>query len=239
MPKTSSKRSEIRARNRRSESQQRILVITLIAAFALTVAFLIIWPSIRPVGDIVMPNLNTYTNVNQNGIGDPNAPVRIDEYSDYQCPACKYFYDNVFPELLKNYIDTGKVYFVSNAFTFIDDNSLNKESDRAAEAAYCASDQGKFWEFSQILYANHTGENVGDYIDRRLQKMAENLGLNMTDFNACFNQNKYASQILTERQAGENLGVNQTPSFVINGQLFDLTSYDDLFKAIDAAIPAQ
>ena len=79
MPKTSSKRSEIRARNRRSESQQRILVITLIAAFALTVAFLIIWPSIRPVGEIVMPNLNTYTNFNQNGIGDPNAPVRIDE----------------------------------------------------------------------------------------------------------------------------------------------------------------
>ena len=99
MPKTSSKRSEIRARNRRSESQQRILVITLIAALALTVAFLIIWPSIRPVGDIVMPNLNTYTNVNQNGIGDPNAPVRIDEYSDYQCPACKYFYDNVFLHL--------------------------------------------------------------------------------------------------------------------------------------------
>ena len=234
--RTPSKRSEIRTRNRRTETQQRTVAIVLVVAFALVIAFLLIWPSIRPVGEVVMPEVKTYTNADKNGVGDPNAPVRIDEYSDYQCPACDYFFVNIFPQLLTNYIDTGKVYFVSNAFTFIDDNTVAKESDRAAEAAYCAMDQGKFWEFSQVIYANQTGENVGDYTDRRLRAMAEKLGLNMSDFNACFNQEKYATQVTQERKAGDNLGVNSTPSFVINGQLFDLTSYDELFKAIDEAL---
>ena len=143
---------------------------------------------------------------------------------------------NIFPTLVSDYIDTGKVYFVSNAFSFIDDNTVSKESDRAAEAAYCAMDQGKFWEFSQVIYANQTGENVGDYSDRRLQAFAEKLGLNMSDFNDCFNQEKYAAQVIAERKAGEGLGVDSTPSFVLNGQLFELTNYDDLYAAIDQLI---
>jgi len=234
--RSSSKRAEIRARNRRSEKQKRNFVIGLVVIFALVIAFLLIWPNIRPVGEITMPEIKTYTRVDQNTMGDPNAPVRIDEYSDYQCPACEIFFADYFPTLVTNYIDTGKVYFVSNAFSFIDDRTVAKESDRAAEAAYCAADQGKFWEFSQVIYANQTGENVGDYTDRRLQTMADKLGLKMSDFNSCFNSGKYAAQVISERQKADALGVNQTPSFAINGQLFDLTSYDNFFQAIDAAI---
>jgi protein-disulfide isomerase len=233
--RSSSKRAEIRARNRRSEMQKRNLVIALVVLFALVIAFLLIWPNIRPVGDITMPEVKTYANADKNTLGDPNAPVRIDEYSDFQCPACKIFFENYFPRLVTDYIDTGKVYFVSNAFSFIDDRTVAKESDRAAEATYCAADQGKFWEYSQVLYANQTGENIGNFTDRRLQTMAEKLGLAMSNFNSCFNSGKYATQIITDRQAGDALAVNQTPSFVINGQLFDLTSYDNFFQAIDAA----
>jgi len=231
--RTPSKRSEIRARNRRTDSRQRNVAILIVAAFALVVAFLLIWPNIRPVGDVKMPEIQTYTNANQNTLGDPNAPVRIDEYSDFQCPACDIFFQNTFPQLVTEYINTGKVYFVSNAFSFIDDRAATKESDRAAEAAYCAMDQGKFWEYAQVIYANQTGENIGDFTDRRLQTFAEKLNLKMADFNACFNSGKYAERIQTERQAGEDLGVDRTPSFAINGQLHDLTSYEGFFQAID------
>jgi protein-disulfide isomerase len=231
-----SKRAEIRAKNRQKEITQRNLVIALVALFAIVVTFLIVWPKLKPVGEIVMPTLVSYPNPDKNALGDPNAPVRIDEYSDFQCPACEIFFSNQFPKLLSDYIATGKVYFVSNSFSFIDDRSTTKESQRSAQAAFCAMDQGKFWEYTQVLYANQTGENIGDFTDRRLQTMAEKLSLNMGDFNSCFNGNKYASRVLAERAEGDTLGVNSTPSFAINGQLFELTSYDNFFQAIDDAV---
>lgn len=234
--RSSSKREEVRSRNRRSEARMRALTIILVGVFALFVAFLLIWPSIRPVGEVTMPDIKTYAQANQNGLGNPNAPVRIDEYSDFQCPACAYFEKNIFSQFVTDYVETGKVYFVSNAFAFIDGRSTTKESQRSAQAAYCAMDQGKFWEYAQVLYANQTGENVGDFTDRRLSAFAEKLGLLMGEFNTCMSTNKYEQRVQQETQAGNTAGVNSTPSFVINGKLLSLQSYDQFYKAIDDAL---
>lgn len=231
-----SKREEIRSRNRQSASRTRFIAIGIVALFALFIAFLLIWPSIRPIKAFNKVDIKTYSLIDKNTLGNPTAPVRVDEYSDFQCPACGYFFENVFAQFQADYIDTGKVYFVSNAFAFIDKRSTTAESHRAAEAAYCAMDQNKFWEFSQMLYGNQTGENVGDFSDRRLTAFAEYLQLDMKAFNSCFSSGKYTNQVLTESQAAETAGVNSTPSFLVNGKLVDLSSYDNLYTAINDAL---
>src|SRR3990167_3005650 len=87
-------------------------------------------------------------------LGDQNAPVTIIEYGDYQCPFCGKFFKETEPTLRENYIKTGKVKFVYRDFAF-----LGQESLWAANAAQCAGEQGKFWEYHDYLYGNQNGEN--------------------------------------------------------------------------------
>ena len=99
-------------------------------------------------------------------MGDPNAPVKVEEYGDFQCPACRIFHESQEGQLIEKYIKTGLVYFTYTPFSFIGDESV-----KAAEAAYCAADQGKFWEYHDMLYANQTAENKGDFADSRLMPL--------------------------------------------------------------------
>jgi protein-disulfide isomerase len=103
----------------------------------------------------------------------------------------------------------------------------------------CANAQGRFWDYHDMLFANQTGENVGAFSDRRLVAFAEQLGLNMSDFNTCFNQNTYQSEIQSDYTEGTQRGVSGTPAVFINGvQLAPgfIPSYDQIVQAIDNAI---
>ncbi len=147
-------------------------------------------------------------------LGDPNAPVTVVEYADFQCPFCKrYFQQNNGP-LTSEYINTGKVKFVWKDYAF-----LGQESIWAAEAARCANDQGKFWAYHDYLY-NHQGqENSGAFSKVNLKKFAVAIGLNAKEFNSCLDTDKYASAVQQETQAGSAIGVTGTPATFINGQL--------------------
>lgn len=167
-------------------------------------------------------------------LGDPNAPVTIDVYSDFQCPICRRA-DLTIRALAPKYIDTGKAKVVYHNFAFI-----GRESTQAALAAECANDQGKFWDYATHLFDNQTGENVGAYSDANLKRFAQDLSLDTAAFNACFDSNKHGDLIARELAEGRALGIQATPSFFINGQFIEgLLSQDQFAAAIDSFIPKQ
>jgi protein-disulfide isomerase len=216
--KEMSKRQARREQVRRKEKRSRLLGIGLISVGALVLAFLFIYPNFKPVGDVFDPPPMTRPDTNFNAAGDPDAPIKIEEFSDFQCPYCRVFYQNTEEALMQSYVANGTVYFVYRSFGAF----IGSESGRAAEAAYCAGDQGKFWEMHDVIFANQTGENVGAFTDRRLTAFAEKINLNMDDFRSCFNGGKYADKVEEDFKAGVELGIRATPSFVmtytVNGE---------------------
>jgi protein-disulfide isomerase len=232
-----SKRQELRAKRAQQERMQRILIIAGVAVIAIAIVLLVALPSIieasKPVGEIKEHPLMNRPQVKLNGMGDPNAPVKITEYSDFQCPYCGKFTIDTEQQLIDAYIATGKVYFEYHSMG----GFIGTESARSAEAAYCAGDQGKFWEMHDIIFANQTGENVGDFTDKRLTAFASKLGLDMGVFNGCFTSGKYADQVNLFFAAGQQAGVKATPSFTINGKLVEGALPFSAFKTeIDALL---
>jgi protein-disulfide isomerase len=207
-----SKRQMMREKRLRQARLQRIGMIGIIVVGALFVAAALIYPNLRPVGQVATTNSIERPMVDDNAMGDPNAPITITEYSDYQCPFCARFSDDTEEEIVNTYVEDGTVYFVYRSFG----NFIGPESKAAAEAAYCAGDQNKYWEYHDILFANQTGENVGAYSDRRLKAFAEELSLDMGDFNDCFNSGKHSSRVDQDRVDGTAAGVTGTPAFVIS-----------------------
>lgn len=209
--KEMSKRQARREQIRRKEQRSRLIAIGLVSVGAILVAFLFIYPMFKPAGEVASaPEINR-PNVNFNAVGDPNAPIKIDEYSDFQCPFCRVFYENTEEALIKTYVENGTVYFVYRSFG----EFIGAESASSAEAAYCAGDQGKFWEMHDIIFANQAGENVGAFADRRLAAFAEKLDLNMDEFNTCFNDRKYKDLIEEDMKDGISAGIQATPSFIL------------------------
>jgi protein-disulfide isomerase len=240
-PKDVSKRQVRREQIRRKEQRGRNIGIGLITIGAIFIAFLIIYPNFKPAAAIAKPKAITRPNVKFNAAGNPDAPIKIDEYSDFQCPYCAKFYTDTEAQLMNTVVADGTVYFVYNAFG----EFIGPESGGSAEAAYCAGDQGKFWEMHDMLFANQAGENQGAFVDSRLVKFAENLGLDMNKFNACFKANTYKTLIDQDMKDGTADGVKATPSFVmtytVNGEvkkkLIEGAQPFDAFKQeIDAAL---
>jgi protein-disulfide isomerase len=247
-PKQPSKRQVIREQRSRKAGQQRTLGIIVIVVVALAVFALLAVPQIlknsAPVGTIKEITPKNRAQVNGNSMGDPNAPVKIVEYSDYQCPYCKRHADETEQQLIDAYINTGKVLFTYRSMgNFVSDNVGNgsKESINAAMAAYCAGDQKKYWNYHDMLFANWDGEDQGSFSDQRLKAFAEKLGLNMTDFNSCLDSKKYETQTLQDRAEGLKAGVEGTPSFTVNGVLSikGAFPFSEFQKQIDAALAAK
>lgn len=240
-----SKKDELRAHRAKSKKQTMTLVIILVAFVAVIIAALIIVPQIisnnKPVADVIVPAANPRPQANGLNMGDPNAPVKIVEYADFQCPACQAFVTNIEPTIVDKYVKTGKAYYSFHPDSFIDNFVPNgNESKASAQAAYCASDQGKFWEFHDVVYANQdpTGENKGAMSDKRLSLMAEKLHLDMTAFNSCYSSGKYKQQVLDDKTSADSIGVDQTPSLSINGKLVVAKDFNDMLAQIDAAVTA-
>ena len=178
-----SKRQMRREQRRRAEQRSRLAVIIGVALVALAAAAFLILPNFTPVGEIKTVELRARPQAQDNSTGDPNAPIKLVEFSDFQCPYCARFNNETEKQLEDAYVATGKVFYTYRSYGAW----IGKESADAAEAAYCAGDQGKFWEMHDIIFANQTGENVGDFTPKRLAAFAEKIGLDMGTFQSCFN----------------------------------------------------
>jgi protein-disulfide isomerase len=178
-----------------------------------------------------------------NGVaaGNPDARVRIDAYEDFQCSACRQYTMAIEPQLMRNDISIGRVYYVFHSFLIIDRatwDSPEKESHQAANAAMCAADQNRFWDYHDMLFNNWTGENVGDFTDPRLIAYAQSLKLDMGKFNACFKTNRFKEKIDADIAAAINLGVNATPVIFVNGVQVTpgfMPTYNLILQAIEEA----
>ena len=182
---------------------------------------------------IVSPTPRPHPEANANTMGDPNAPVKIIEYADFQCPFCVRYWQDTEPQIIATYVATGKVFYEYHSVGAF----IGPDSALAAEAAYCAGDQGKFWEYHDVLFSNWTGENVGDFAPYKLSLYAATVGLNRTALDDCVSQGKYVGQVQQDVTDAEADGVRATPSFLINGKLLEGAQPFSAFQqAIDAAL---
>jgi protein-disulfide isomerase len=169
--------------------------------------------------------------VSGNAMGEAGAPVTIEEWGDFQCPACRAFAVTTEPQLRTTYVAAGTVRFVFHHLAFI-----GQESTWAAEAAECAGEEGRFFDFHDTLYALQSGENIGTFTKANLQKIAHDLGLS-TGFDACLASDRYGQRVRDDTKAGQAKGVTATPTFFVNGRKLEgVLSIDQLRTIIDPLI---
>lgn len=218
-PDKKSKRQQRREQIKQREARSRLITISLITLGAALLVFVFLYPSIKPIAEVVSVNVDLPSTYDNNTMGDPNAPIKIEEFSDFQCPFCDRFHTETEDLLKQYYIDTGKVYFVYHSMgNWVSQNigGLRTESQDAAAAAYCAGDQNKFWDMHAHLFANVLGEDVGSFTDQRLVAIAETAGLNMDEFNSCYDSGTYIELTQQDLDAGTAAGVNGTPGFLVS-----------------------
>lgn len=140
-------------------------------------------------------------------IGARGAKIAIIEFSDFECPFCARHFETTLREIERDYVDTGKVVYVLRDFPI---PKLHPHAMKAAEAAHCAGDQGKFWEMHALLFTNHTRLERSDLMDH-----AQLLGLDLKKFQDCLDGTGYAEAVKKSMDDAEKVGVNSTPTFFL------------------------
>lgn len=139
--------------------------------------------------------------------GAPNARVAVIEFSDYECPFCSRHALNTLPQLAKEYIDTGKVRYV---FRNLPLESIHPNAMRAAAAAECAGEQGKYWQLHDRMFANQRALDLTSLVNH-----AKAEGLDATRFQLCVMSDKYAGKIRADQAEAGRVDATSTPSFFI------------------------
>ena len=239
-----SKRQERREKMRTQAQRSRLITIGLIVLGAAFLVFAVVAPQLRTPDAVVTSAPANLPNPNGATLGDPNAPVTIDVFEDFQCPACKSFGEQIEPLIIQYLVQPGKAKYVFHNYPFIDGDTVNSsgESDMAANASMCANEQGKFWEMKSTIYANWQGENKGFLTSNSLKAMAEAIGLDMNQYKDCFRPNKFEKEIQADFDLGKKMGVSGTPSVFVNGakagQPGYIPTYQEIAEAVDAAYNA-
>ncbi len=168
-------------------------------------------------------------------LGDPDAPVTLEVWEDFQCPFCQRFTFQVEPQIVERYIKTGQVRLVFRNLAFLGD-----ESHWAAVAASLAADQDKFWPFHDYLFANLRGENQGSYSLDRLLEIGEAVELDMDAFRAGLtldNARERFARIQAEANAEASAaGINATPTVTVDGVPLQAPDFETVAAAIDVAL---
>lgn len=151
--------------------------------------------------------------------GDPNAPIVVVEFSDFQCPFCASFSSNVRPLIEERYINTGKVRFVYRDFPLM---SIHPGALLAAHIANCAAEQDAFWQMHHRIFVGMeqrewSSGNADDF--RTFLRYAEELNIDAGQVQQCVESNRYGPRIESDIREAQQAGVRSTPSFLINGQL--------------------
>ncbi len=214
-----SKREELKALRAADRRRQNQVIMGILVFGALLIAGVLLWPSLMK---------EKLSKINFPSVGSAEAVVIVEEFSDFQCPYCQRFALQMEPEFMTRYVETGKVLWKFIPFSF-----LGEESVKAAEAAFCAEDQEKFWEYHKLIFESQNGENGGAFTKDKFMQLAVNLSLDTTVFEKCVEDATHAQKVKDSLTYGKNLGVNGTPYFMVNGRLVDSS---ELSAAIDSAL---
>lgn len=140
-------------------------------------------------------------------LGSKVAPVTLIEFSDYQCPFCRKFFETTLPALKAEYIDTGMVRYVFRDFPI---DRGHPQARKAPEASHCAGEQGKYWEMHDLLFRNQKALQV-----EQLKRYARSLGLDAPAFDHCLEQGTYADDVQKDYEDGVAAGIQGTPGFFL------------------------
>ena len=141
--------------------------------------------------------------------------ITMVEFGDYQCQYCARFHNETKNQIISNFVDTGQIRFVFKDFV-INDLPSDRASTLAAEASYCAADQGKYWQYHDELYNNSRGENTGWVTENSLKQFATRIGIqNLTEFSGCLENHTHRDLVEANTQLASGIGLRSTPSFVI------------------------
>lgn len=171
-------------------------------------------------------------------LGEEDAPVVIIEFSDFQCPFCKRFAEQTFPQLKRDYIDTGKVRFVFRDFPIL---RIHPNAGLAALAAECADEQGSFWEMHDLLFARQAewAGSAQEQVRSLFEAYGRELGLEEEAFAQCLATERYGEEILKDLREGVEAGVGGTPAFFINGEKLEgAWPYEKFREVIERALAA-
>lgn len=229
-----------REKQRAQQNKKRMIYAGIGIIAILIFAGLMVWmQQIRTTqaeANFQAPNILTTPSLTDGKTWGPeDAPVIIQEFSDFQCPFCGQFAINTGQQIIEKYGDSGQIRFEYNHYAF-----LGEESIRAAEATECANEQGSFWDYHDALFLNQNGENQGTFNDSTLKSFASLIGLDEQAFNSCLDSGTYREQTEASFENGVDLGVKSTPSFIINGELISgALPFAEFDRLIEEAIANQ
>lgn len=162
-------------------------------------------------------------------LGNPDAPLTIVEYSDFQCPYCRKAGLEIAPQIEAEYVATGKAKLVWKHFPI-----EGEESVWAAEASECAAEQNAFWEYHDTLFLNRQGINVGTFVISNLKLLAKELDLDTEAFNACLDEGRYRDKVAEDYAEGRRREVSGTPTFFVGqSEVVGAKPYSDFKTAIE------
>lgn len=166
--------------------------------------------------------------------GNPDARVTLVVYADFQCPYSRQFAQQVLPRLLNDYIVPGKISFTYKYFPVLDDDRVG-ESHWAAQAAECANEQNRFWEYHDKLYAEQREANSDVFVRAHLKAYAAELKLNLDAFNRCLDTDRYATLVREHLIEALQIKLPGTPTFLLNGRKMNTPTlnYTEFWKPLE------
>jgi protein-disulfide isomerase len=232
-------------RRGRERSGLPLLPITLtgLAVGLLVIAFFALGSN-PPAGPLATPAASYPAENPDHSLGSLDAPVLLQEWADFQCPACKAYTQTVEPRVIDTYVNTAKVRIAFHNFAFIGDRRPDKsspdESVLAATAALCAGAQGHFWVYHGYLYANQGGENSGTFTSARLDQIALAVGLDLTAFHTCLADPAQRKTVTTDTTTAEQAGIDRTPTLVVGNHapITGVPAFDAFSAIIEAELVA-
>ena len=221
-----SKRAQTRVEQEKSKRRQRFILIGVITAAVLIVVTLIIRQSNRDAVEIASVDQEMPAYADGRALGSVDAPVLVQNFSNFPCPHCRTLATGAALLIESNFVESGLVRYEYHYATF--DQSVGRF---AAEAAECANQQGVFWPYHDILYANQTGAR-DQYSESRLIAFAEDLDLDGREFRSCLNDGKSSAVVKQDAELAADMGVNATPTIFINGEKVEGSMPFEVYKEI-------
>ena len=221
-----SKRAQTRVEQQSKKRRQRFISIMVITVAVVLVAILIIRQSNQDAVEIVSVDKETPAYADGKALGSIGAKVLVQSFSNFPCPHCRTLASDAASQLESNFVESGLVRYEYHYATF--DQSVGRF---AAEAAECANQQGAFWPYHDILYANQTGAR-DQYSERRLIAFAEDIDLDVRDFRSCLSEGKSSAVVEQDADLASEMGVNATPTVFINGEKGEGSMPFEVYKEI-------
>lgn len=191
-------------------------------------------PPVAPAGAELVTPPTSYPAALVDGeiLGAATAPVVLELYSDFQCPACRLFVTQQLPLLVREFVQPGTLRIEARDIDILGTGTPNESLELAAGAA-CAAPQGRYWQFHDLVFWNQGRENRGDHDAAFIASVADAAGVDRAAWDACLAKPAARTAITARTSAAVSAGINQTPTLVINGQSFTgVPNYDQLAALI-------